>query len=164
MLRPAAVDPWSRYRRYSAEQLQDALLLKVLRAADVPLARAARALTGRQEGGVVLAEHRARIAAERARQDEAVALAAALLEGGAQQWHAQERTAEAQPCAGVVLTVPVDGEDGDEDGAVHPAVVTPLVRAERRGAELELAGMRQVGLLEDGQVVGVEVAVPVARR
>jgi hypothetical protein len=45
-------------------------------------------------------------------------------------------------------------------GATHPAVVALLVEAEDRGLELDLSQLRQIGLIEDGQPVGVEVAMP----
>ncbi|MGW0435611.1 hypothetical protein ACWDV4_24105 [Micromonospora sp. NPDC003197] len=44
-------------------------------------------------------------------------------------------------------------------GATHPAVVALLVEAENRGLELDLSQLRQIRLIEDGQPVGVEVAM-----
>ncbi|GAA2792963.1 MerR family transcriptional regulator [Saccharopolyspora taberi] len=245
LLRPAAVDPWSRYRRYTARQLTTAVRLKALRAADVPLAEAGRALEG--QSAAVLAEHRERLATERARQDAALEAAEALLSGDEQRWRVEERQAHQQHWVAVVL--PVDDDEDDEagteransaytalwsaleaegnrpvggfwsslrartdgevellccwpvagppptgwtlpgwavqtglvpegrelvvrwrhddpvpavDGAVHPAVLALLAEAERRGTDLDLAQLRQIGLLdESGDSVGVEVSVAV---
>ncbi|MFI0470275.1 MerR family DNA-binding transcriptional regulator [Saccharopolyspora sp. 5N102] len=247
LLKPAAVDPWSNYRRYSAGQLEMAIRLKALRAADIGLAEAERALLGRREAVEVLEEHRARLAEQRRRQDAALEAATTLLDGDAPDWEIQERRAGAQHWVGVALPVP-DGADeeltdeqanaafgalwealaaadnapvgpfwssiragsteddvellccwpvarpmpadwgipglavvrgevraGPElvvgwrhddgvaviDSAVHPAVVALLAEAERRGADLDLAAMRQVGRLDDtGDAVGMEVAIP----
>ncbi len=48
-------------------------------------------------------------------------------------------------------------------GAVHPAVLALLATADERGVDLDLSRLRQIGLLEDGQPVGVEIAVPLAQ-
>ncbi|MEU5849362.1 MerR family DNA-binding transcriptional regulator [Saccharopolyspora shandongensis] len=242
LLKPAAVDRWSNYRRYSADQLEVAIRLKALRAADIGLAEAERALLGRREAVEVLEEHRARLAEQRRRQDAALEAATALLDGDAPDWEIQERQADAQHWVGVALPLS-DGADeeanaafgalwealaaadnapvgpfwssiragsteddvellccwpvarpapagwgipglavvrgevraGPElvvgwrhddgvvviDSAVHPAVVALLAEAERRGADLDLAAMRQIGRLDEtGDAVGMEVAIP----
>ncbi|TDD48988.1 MerR family DNA-binding transcriptional regulator [Saccharopolyspora elongata] len=110
LLKPAAVDPWSNYRRYSAGQLEMAIRLKALRAADIGLAEAERALLGRREAVEVLEEHRARLAEQRRRQDAALEAATALLDGDAPDWEIQERRAGAQHWVGVALPVS-DGAD-----------------------------------------------------
>ncbi|GGI97991.1 hypothetical protein GCM10011581_38950 [Saccharopolyspora subtropica] len=46
------------------------------------------------------------------------------------------------------------------DSAVPPPVVALLCEAERRGVDLDLASLRQIGWVEDGEVVGMHVAVP----
>ncbi|MEV0703234.1 MerR family DNA-binding transcriptional regulator [Saccharopolyspora sp. NPDC050389] len=247
LLKPAAVDPWSNYRRYSAGQLESAIRLKALRAADIGLAEVERALLGRREAAEVLEEHRARLAEQRQRQDAALEAATALLDGDARGWEIQERQAGAQHWVGVALPV-ADGTDeevtdeqanaafgalwealaamdnapigpfwssmragsteddvellccwpvaravpadwgipewtvvrgevraGPElavgwrhddgvaviDSAVHPAVVALLAEAERRGVDLDLAAMRQIGRLDEtGDAIGIEVAIP----
>ncbi|WP_223839299.1 MerR family DNA-binding transcriptional regulator [Saccharopolyspora pogona] len=60
LLKPAAVDPWSNYRCYTASQLELAVRLKALRAAGIGLAEVERALLGRREAAAVLEESRAR--------------------------------------------------------------------------------------------------------
>ncbi|MER7082947.1 DNA-binding transcriptional regulator, MerR family [Saccharopolyspora kobensis] len=125
LLKPAEVDPWSNYRRYSASQLESAIQLKALRAAEIGLAEAQRALRGRQGAAAVLAEHRERLAAERARQDEALAVASALLERDPLSWDVQERQVEAQHWVGVVLPVTDELTDDQADlafGALHRAL------------------------------------------
>jgi DNA-binding transcriptional MerR regulator len=247
LLKPAAVDRWSNYRRYSASQLEVAIRLKALRAADVGLAGVERALLGREEAAAVLDEHRAQLAAERQRQDAALEAATALLEGDGRSWDVEQRQASAQSWVGVALPVKADpeGDLSDEqanaafaalwqalaaednapagpfwsslragsteddvellccwpvaravppdwaipewtvvrgeiqvgpelvvgwrhdedvpviDSAVHPAVVALLAEVERRGADLDLASMRQIGRLDEtGDAIGMEVAIP----
>ncbi|GAB3140361.1 MerR family transcriptional regulator [Micromonospora sonneratiae] len=255
LLVPAAVDPWSRYRRYTPAQLAPAIRLKALRAAGVSLADAARALDDPREAEVVLAEHRARIAAERQRQDAALAVLQPLLGGDGWRWTVEERRSTAQHWVGVRLPVTDvaandegDIEAADEranegfaalwhalsaegnapigpfwssfrpgteegttidllccwpvarpvpadwsvpgwttevgqvsagtelvvrwrhddpiplvEGATHPAVVALLVEAEARGAAVDLSSLRQIGLFEAGESVGVEVAMALRR-
>ncbi|MGV9599238.1 MerR family transcriptional regulator [Streptosporangium sandarakinum] len=254
LLKPASVDPWSRHRRYSAAQLEPALRLKALRAAGVPLADAPPFLDDPRTAAATLAGHRARLAAERERQDAALDTLDRLLGGdGGHEWQVVERRAERRHWAGVVLRVPggenpaaEDVESADEranegfaalwralaeegnapvgpfwstlraapgsdsevevvccwpvdrpladgfsvpgwevesgtveatpelavrwrfddpvavvDGATHPAVLALLVAAEERGLDVELTRLRQIGLLEQGESVGMEVALAV---
>lgn len=113
VLVPAFVDPYSRYRRYTAAQLHTALRLKALRAAGIGVPDAARALGDRRPAEEVVSEFRARLAIERERQDAALAALESLLGGAEHHWHIERRHAIAQHWAGVVLPVP-DDEDGDE--------------------------------------------------
>ncbi|WP_187369664.1 MerR family transcriptional regulator [Fodinicola acaciae] len=48
------------------------------------------------------------------------------------------------------------------DGATHPPVIALLAEAERRGVDLDLSRLRQIGVIEDGQAVGMEVSIPLA--
>ncbi len=50
-----------------------------------------------------------------------------------------------------------DQPSGHVDGTQHPAMIALLVEAERRGADLDWLSLRQVGAIEDGQVVGMDV-------
>ncbi|GAB2956124.1 hypothetical protein GCM10027280_50900 [Micromonospora polyrhachis] len=263
LLVPAAVDPWTRYRRYTAAQLAPAIRLKALRAAGVSLTDAARILADPDDAEPVLTRHRAQVAAERERQDAALAALEPVLGAESWRWTVQERTATGTHWVGVRLRLPasddIDPEAADERanagfaalwrelsaddnaptgpfwssfrtagsadptasttrpaaeegtaidllccwpvarppapgwsvpgwvtevgqvpagpelvvrwrhdepmpavvGATHPAVVALLVEAENRGLELDLPQLRQIGLIEDGQPVGVEVVMPV---
>lgn len=78
LLSPASVDPRSGYRGYDLAQLRQAVLITVLRAAEVPLARISTALADEDPAGVLSAE-RARIAEQRATQDAALDAADWLL-------------------------------------------------------------------------------------
>lgn len=47
------------------------------------------------------------------------------------------------------------------DSAVHPAVLVLLAETERRGLDLKLVSMRQIGRLDEtGDAIGMEVAIP----
>lgn len=118
LLTPASVDPWSRHRRYSASQFEAAIRLKTLRAAGVPLADAPRLLADPPAAGT-LAEHRARMVAERERQDAALETLDRLLSGeDRHEWQVEERLATRQHWAGVVWPVPGDDDPAaDVDGA-----------------------------------------------
>ncbi|GIF28252.1 hypothetical protein Aut01nite_12380 [Actinoplanes utahensis] len=118
LLEPACVDSWSRYRRYTAAQLVPAVQLVALRRAGVGLADAARILTKGEPAEDVLAEFRARVMAERERQDAALAAAWAYLTAPARAWDLREREVAAQPWVGVVL--PMDPET-DEETATEQA-------------------------------------------
>ncbi|GAA0523123.1 MerR family DNA-binding transcriptional regulator [Saccharopolyspora thermophila] len=128
LLTPAAVDPWSNYRRYSAGQLEQAIRLRALRAADVGLDEAVRR---RAEAAVVLAEHRARLAEQRRRQDAALAAASALLECE-RSWEARECEVAAQPWAGVGLPVSGAEEDDERANAAFAALWQALVAADNQ--------------------------------
>ncbi|MBB6174456.1 DNA-binding transcriptional MerR regulator [Nocardiopsis mwathae] len=112
LLRPASVDAWSGYRRYTAAQLPAALRLRALRDAGIPLAHADHVLGDAETAREALAGHRARLAAERARQDAALALLEDMVRGeGHSSRDVEVRRAPAQPWAGVVLELP-DEDDG----------------------------------------------------
>ncbi|MER6945321.1 MerR family DNA-binding transcriptional regulator [Nonomuraea sp. NPDC000554] len=237
LLSPASVDPWSRHRRYAAAQFEQALRLKGARAADLPLAEAPALLRDAESAAAVLAAHRARLAAERERQDAALDVLDQLLAERV-TWQTEVRQAAAQHWAGVILS-PDDGDEqanevfadlwrrltaagnaptgafwttiraepgsdtviqvvccwpvaelppadwdvesgtvepGPEmvirwhfeqdvavvDGAAHPAVLALLAAAEAEGASVSLAQVRQIGLLDQGVPVGMEVAVRLA--
>lgn len=238
LLPPASVDPWSRHRRYSAAQFDDALRLKAARAADLPLADAQKLLGGAPEATALLAGHRARLKADRERQDAALEALDALLADRV-EWQTEVRQAERQHWVGAVLDQPDEMTDdqanevfaglwrrlsaagnpptgafwttlraapdsetevqvvccwpvaepapadwdvehgtiepGPEmvvrwhfdqevplvDGATHPAVLALLAAAEERGTSVSLSQVRQIGLLDGGAPVGMEVAVRV---
>jgi DNA-binding transcriptional MerR regulator len=65
LLRPAHVDPQTRYRYYARSQLAAARTVRSLRELDVPLDEIARiAGAAREDRDAMLAEHRARLAAQ----------------------------------------------------------------------------------------------------
>ncbi|WP_433254029.1 MerR family DNA-binding transcriptional regulator [Streptosporangium sp. CA-135522] len=256
LLKPTSVDPWSRHRRYSASQFGVAIRLKTLRAAGVPLADAPRFLADPPAATAMLAEYRARVLAERKRQDSALDTLDRLLSGeDRHDWQVEERRTERQHWAGVVFPMLRDDDDptGDVDranerfnegfgalwqalskagnaptgsfwsafraasgsdteietlccwpvahplpagwsmpgwtvesgtieaapelvvrwrfedpvmvvdGVTHPAVLALLAVAEERGVGVNLSRLRQIGLMEQGEVVGMEVAITVSR-
>ncbi|MBG0831433.1 MerR family DNA-binding transcriptional regulator [Planomonospora sp. ID67723] len=115
LLSPASVDPWSRHRRYSAAQFDQALRLKVARCADLPLAEAPGLLSDTESAAAVLAEHRSVLAAERKRQDAALDMLDRLLAGPV-EWQTEVRQTQAQHWVGAALTETGDAE-ADTDRA-----------------------------------------------
>lgn len=128
VLEPACVDPWSRYRRYTAAQLDPAVKLAALRQAGVGLVDMARILARAEPAEAVLDAHRARVAADRRRADAALAVATALLAAEPRDWHVRERAAESQAWVGALVPV---GEEVAEDAAIEQvnAAFTTLWRA-----------------------------------
>ena len=116
VLVPAAVDARSGYRWYAAAQLREALLLKALRQAGVPLADlAAGPVTERFTA--LLERQLARRDAERRAQDAAAAAAVALYRQVTDGWQVERRRAPAVRYAAAVLALPVQdtGNDTRED-------------------------------------------------
>jgi DNA-binding transcriptional MerR regulator len=82
LLEPAVVDPRTGYRGYRAAQLGDAAVIRELRALDVPLAEIQAVLTARDPAVTrrVLAGHRERALAERARLERILRVTGELLD------------------------------------------------------------------------------------
>ena len=114
VLRPAEVDPATRYRRYAAAQLRPALLLRALRDADVPLS-ALTDVVDEASARVALDRHRAEQVALRAAQDDAHARSGAVILALAAQARVQVRDAPAQPYLGTAMRVDAAEEITDED-------------------------------------------------
>ncbi len=246
LLRPRATDPWTGYRRYTADQLSSAVLIRAAREAGMPLAEIHCLLEGQEQARTTLDRFRSAVAARRERQDAALEGLAALLAEEVRAQAVKERSAPEQHWAGIVLRVGQDeekdgeradeaftalgssliaegaelsgpfwssvrgaGEDGTAEllccapvpgplpadwglpgwrtetglltertelvvrwshdapipaveGAVHPAVLMILAEAERRGAAVSPAQLRQIPLFEDGKPVGVAVTLPLS--
>jgi len=127
VLRPAEIDPKSRYRRYSAAQLRPALRLRALRDADVPLTSLAGVVDDRS-AIAVLEGHRIELVAARAAQDRAYDRAIAIVEALAAESHVQVRDAPAQPYVGTVLRIDEadlleDDEANDEFTALYSRAI-----------------------------------------
>lgn len=130
VLVPARVDPHTRYRAYSGSQLRDAVVVKVLRAAGMPVDDVRLALAEPDTVAAVLAGFQERVAAERAAQDAALALAGRTLAALDRPVEVDEREVGAIHFAAVVEVVATDGRsDGTETarfdagfGALHQAL------------------------------------------
>lgn len=129
VLVPAEVDEWSRYRRYSADQLVPAIRLNALRHAGIPLPEAARALTSPADTDDVIAAYRKQIAEERAKQDASLAVLDALWPDASGTATVEERPAEPCHWAGVVLTVGTDDADDDRGNQAFAAAWQSLTAA-----------------------------------
>ncbi|WP_406281334.1 MerR family transcriptional regulator [Embleya sp. NBC_00896] len=134
VLVPADVDPNTRYRRYTIDQLEQAGLIRALRAAGVPVAAVGAAL---REGGSpheALRERREAVLRERAREDRAIEAAQGVLAGADLHYDVRLRPTAPQAWVGVVeyVSTPEDGEptvvgpDGaaiDADTAIERALL-----------------------------------------
>ncbi|ASU85970.1 hypothetical protein CDO52_01975 [Nocardiopsis gilva YIM 90087] len=69
-------------------------------------------------------------------------------------------TGELPPRTELVVRWRHDDAAPEVEGAAHPAVISLILEAERRGDDLDFSRLRQIGLMEDGEAVGVEVAIP----
>lgn len=138
LLVPGSVDPATRHRRYGGDQLHDAVLIKALRAADVPVETVRAALSGREHAADLLDGFRSEIAATRAAQDRALDAADRLLEGFDTDVEFRERTVPAVHAAAVVHRLPADESEQEEAALAAEEQVT--VAFHRLFGELERVG------------------------
>ncbi|WP_217428239.1 MerR family transcriptional regulator [Microlunatus speluncae] len=122
ILAPAEVDPHSGYRRYAASQLRDAMMIKALRDADVPLAEVASAVAAPDRAVELLEQHRERVVAAREAEDRAADRSRQVLAGMDVVVPVEFRTAAPQPYAGVLIELAADdATEGDDDDAANQA-------------------------------------------
>lgn len=114
LLPPSATDPWTGYRRYTADQLSSAVLIRAAREAGMPLAEIHRLLEDQEQARTTLDRFRSAVAARRERQDAALEGVAALLAEEVRGQAVEERAAPEQYWAGIVLRVGQDEERGGE--------------------------------------------------
>src|SRR5690625_103258 len=98
VLTPAAVDPFSGYRKYSERQVRTGIILKTLRDAGMPVPEAAAAISSPEHS---LRAHRDTVMAQRQEEDHAFARAASIARTLAQPIAITERTMPAQPYVAV---------------------------------------------------------------
>jgi DNA-binding transcriptional MerR regulator len=128
VLPPAAVDPGSRYRRYTAAQLRPALLIRALREADVPLSALA-GVTDESSALAALDRHRAEQLAQREAQDRAHERTGAVIRALAVQAQVQVRDAPQQPYLGAVLRL-TESDDINDEAANHEFVALSALALE----------------------------------
>jgi DNA-binding transcriptional MerR regulator len=129
VLRPAEVDPVTRYRRYAADQLRPALLLRALREADVPLS----AISGGADATTAvtaLDRHRAERLAARDAEDRAHDRAQAVIAALAATARVEVRDAPEQPYLGTVIRA-ADAESMENEEANDEFRALYLAAAER---------------------------------
>lgn len=113
LLIPARTDPVSRYRGYSGAQLREAVTVRLLREAGLPVEEVRAALAGPEPVPVVLTRFQQRLVAERAAQDAALAEAEATLTAWQVPVVVTERDVDPTHFAAVVLSVPIDPGPND---------------------------------------------------
>jgi DNA-binding transcriptional MerR regulator len=114
LLVPARVDPRTRYRGYTGAQVRDAVLVKALRDAGVPVEQVRRALAGPDGVDAVLAGFRAGVEAGRRAQDAALVAADEVLAALRDPVEVRERDAGPLHHAGVALRVPLPDDTGTD--------------------------------------------------
>ncbi|WP_161500648.1 MerR family transcriptional regulator [Embleya scabrispora] len=117
VLVPADVDPGTRYRRYSVGQLEQAGVVRALRAAGVPLAEVRIAVAAGGSPQQALHARREAVRVERAREDRALATAERVLAGTELRYEVRLRPARAQAWVGVVEYVATPGGGTEPAGA-----------------------------------------------
>lgn len=110
LLHPAEVDPATRYRRYAADQLRPALLIRALRDADVPLNELAD-VNDEASAVVALERHRANQVAARQAQDLAHQRAGEVIKSLAARTRIEDRDVAAQPFIGAIISLDGSVED-----------------------------------------------------
>ena len=118
VLVPRDVDPRSGYRRYGEDQVRAGVVVRALRAADVPLADVAHSVAA-GDGRAALEAHQQAVLAERARQDLALAGARQVLAALTAPVEVVERSCAEQPFVGRVLSVPADEVDTLSDDVAN---------------------------------------------
>ncbi|WP_176605556.1 MerR family transcriptional regulator [Embleya hyalina] len=117
VLVPADVDPGTRYRRYAVGQLEQAGVVRALRAAGVPLAEVRIAVAGGGSPQQALHARREAVRVERAREDRALAAAERVLAGTESRHDVRSRPTRAQAWVGVVEYVATPGAGTEPAGA-----------------------------------------------
>ncbi|GAA1457708.1 hypothetical protein GCM10009603_08700 [Nocardiopsis exhalans] len=149
LLPPRATDPWTGYRRYTADQLSSAVLIRAAREAGMPLTEIQRLLEEPERARTTFDQFRSAVTAERERQDAALEGMAALLAEEVQGQAVEERTAPEQHWAGIVLTVTHDEEeDGERADEAFTALGSVLIAEGRELSGPFWSSLRDTG--EDG--------------
>lgn len=167
LLVPATVDPHTRHRGYSGSQVGDAVLVKALRSAEVPLESVRTALAAPDEAAGVLHRFRDELLAARATQDAALDAAELVIAALADPASVAERDAPERHYASVRTIVADPDRTSDEDTAADEELLN------RAAGELH-AALTSRGATPDGplwtsfgedrsedQVTVVELCLPV---
>jgi len=113
LLVPARTDPCSRHRAYGDAQILDAVLIRALRDADLPVESVRRALDGPVVARSELDTFHAEVTAARTAQDQALDAAHRLVAALRDPAPVEERDAPALHWAGLVARVAMDASDED---------------------------------------------------
>lgn len=151
VLRPAAVDEHSGYRRYAESQVRAGVEVRALRDAGVALPEVAAALSAGTASGV-LAAHREQVVAQRAQEDRAHADAEVALRALRVPVEVVERAASAVFYVGQVIAVPVDDAEGLTDEHANDAFAALYQRARDAGLEPSPAFWTTIRPGDRGQV------------
>ena len=161
LLVPVEVDRRTGYRSYAFEQVEQAMLITVLREAGLSVRLVRRALDEPDRVPALLGQHRAEVERERRAQDEAIRAAADLFDSPPEprRRHVPATTVASRPVPGTPLGR--TAAEWDEAEAILAAATDDLVRTvERLGGRvagspwrtpaLETAGQKRAVLTGEG--------------
>lgn len=125
VLKPAHVDPHTGFRHYAPSQLPDALLITLLRQADIGLPAVRSALANQKDLGQLVELELERLRTQARRAERALALASSLVQNGPSPY---------SPTRVVIETERVERRTGQATAEtlddVVPAVIRRLVRGD----------------------------------
>ncbi|MYS85901.1 MerR family transcriptional regulator [Embleya scabrispora] len=153
VLVPADVDPHTRYRRYTVGQLEQAGLVRALRAAGVPLAAIRGAMSDGGSAHEALRARREAVSVERAREDRALAAAERVLAGGGFDYDVRLRPTPPRAWVGVVeyVVLPAGAGAGADAATAGPGDAVVDVDAAIEAALLDLyASLHADGIAPTG--------------
>jgi DNA-binding transcriptional MerR regulator len=161
LLEPAAIDPATKYRYYTIDQLGQAQVIRRLRELDMPVADVKAVLAAHDvaDRNALIARHLDRLETELARTRAAVDSLRALLEPAAHGYEVTHRTVAAAPAIAIEAVV----EHGDL-GAWWPGAIAELhatVNAQHLRVTGPLGGLYAAELFQEARGHSV-VFIPVA--
>jgi DNA-binding transcriptional MerR regulator len=164
ILAPADVDPHSSYRRYAAGQLRDAIMIKALRDAGVPLAEVATAIAAPDRAAELLNRHRERVLAAREAEDRATERTRRVLAGLESEIAVEHRSVPPQPYAGVLVELAADdATEWDDDDPANLAFGALWQRLAETGNPPNGAFWTTIRSARDPEQVQLVLSWPVAR-
>ncbi len=136
LLEPAAIDPATRYRYYTIEQLGLAQVIRRLRDLDMPVADVKAVLAAQDiaDRNALIAKHLGRLETELARTRAAVESLRSLLQPAPRGYEITHRTETAVPAIAIAADV-----DHDDLGAWWPGAIAEL-HATVKAQQLRVAG------------------------
>ena len=164
VLSPTHVDHDSRYRRYTLHQLDDAITIRTLRDAGVPLPTVLRVMdeSDAMDASAAVDRARAELIERRAREDAALVRADHAIGLHERSWEITDRHEPAQAFVALSTVVPVPGTEDDQQlSETNERILRLMTRMQRVTPVDARTGWLSFGPGDDGTTVTVTVAQPV---